>query len=85
MFQRKQFISRDGHEAVHFQQRLAAVGIRQLSSRPAHPQTCGKLERYHRTSRTSTTTTDPPPRSTNSKHCVTDSAGTTTLVSRASS
>ena len=24
------------------------MGIRQLSSRPAHPQTCGKLERYHR-------------------------------------
>lgn len=34
---------------MHFQQRLAAMGIRQLSSRPAHPQTCGKLERYHRT------------------------------------
>jgi hypothetical protein len=30
-------------------QRLAAMGIRQLSSRPAHPQTCGNLERYHRT------------------------------------
>lgn len=44
-----QFISRDGHQPVHFQQRLAAMGIRQLSSRPAHPQTCGKLERYHRT------------------------------------
>jgi transposase InsO family protein len=44
-----QFISRDGHKPVHFQQRLAAMGIRQLSSRPAHPQTCGKLERYHRT------------------------------------
>jgi transposase InsO family protein len=44
-----QFISRDGHKPVHFQQRLAAMGIGQLSSRPAHPQTCGKLERYHRT------------------------------------
>lgn len=44
-----QFIARDGHQPVHFQQRLAAMGIRQLSSRPAHPQTCGKLERYHRT------------------------------------
>lgn len=44
-----QFISRDGHKPVHCQQRLAAMGIRQLSSRPAHPQTCGKLERYHRT------------------------------------
>jgi transposase InsO family protein len=44
-----QFISRDGHQPVYFQQRVAAMGIRQLSSRPAHPQTCGKLERYHRT------------------------------------
>ncbi|BBY65495.1 hypothetical protein MHEL_37380 [Mycolicibacterium helvum] len=44
-----QFISRDGHEPVHFQQRLSAMGIKQLHSRPAHPQTCGKLERYHRT------------------------------------
>lgn len=44
-----QFISCDGHKPVHFQQRLATMGIRQLSSRPAHPQTCGKLERYHRT------------------------------------
>jgi transposase InsO family protein len=44
-----QFISRDSHQPVHFQQRMAAMGIRQLSSRPAHPQTCGKLERYHRT------------------------------------
>ena len=47
--QRSAVISRDGHKPVHFQQRLAAMGIRQLSSRPAHPQTCGKLERYHRT------------------------------------
>jgi transposase InsO family protein len=44
-----QFIVRDGHKSVHFQQRLAAMGVKQLSSRPAHPQTCGKLERYHRT------------------------------------
>jgi transposase InsO family protein len=44
-----QFISRDGHKPVHFQQRLAAMGIKQLRARPRHPQTCGKLERYHRT------------------------------------
>ena len=25
------------------------MGITQLSSRPRHRQTCGKLERYHRT------------------------------------
>jgi hypothetical protein len=43
-----QFISSDGHKPVHLQQRLTATGIRQLSPRPAHPQTCGKL-RCHRT------------------------------------
>lgn len=32
-----QFISRDGHQPVHFQQRLAAMGIRQLSSRLSVP------------------------------------------------
>jgi transposase InsO family protein len=44
-----QFRSRKGHKPVHFQERIAALGIKQLSSRPRHPQTCGKLERYHRT------------------------------------
>lgn len=44
-----QFRSRDGHKPVYFQQRLEAMGIAQLNSRPRHPQTCGKLERYHRT------------------------------------
>ena len=44
-----QFRSRKGHKPVHFQERLAALGVSQLNSRPRHPQTCGKLERYHRT------------------------------------
>jgi hypothetical protein len=42
-------ISRNAHKPVHSQQRLVAMGIKQLRSRPRHPQTCGKLERYHRT------------------------------------
>lgn len=44
-----QFRSRKGQKPVHFQEKLSALGIRQLNSRPRHPQTCGKLERYHRT------------------------------------
>jgi transposase InsO family protein len=44
-----QFKSRKGQKPVFFQERLAALNIHQLNSRPRHPQTCGKLERYHRT------------------------------------
>ena len=44
-----QFKSGKGHKPVYFQERLAALGVAQLSSRPRHPQTCGKLERYRRT------------------------------------
>lgn len=44
-----QFHSRKGHKPVFFQERLTALGVKQLHSRPRHPQTCGKLERYHRT------------------------------------
>ena len=32
-----------------FEQNLAAVGIRLGHSRPYHPQTCGKVERFHQT------------------------------------
>jgi transposase InsO family protein len=34
---------------VHFEAQLRAVGIRAFSSRPFHPQTCGKVERFHQT------------------------------------
>ena len=44
-----QFKSRKGQKPVFFQERLTALNIHQLNSRPRHPQTCGKLERYHRT------------------------------------
>ncbi|MCK8675173.1 DDE-type integrase/transposase/recombinase [Rhodococcus sp. HM1] len=50
----RQFKSGKGHKPVYFQERLAALGIAQLSSRPRHPQTCGKLEHYHRTFNRST-------------------------------
>lgn len=37
-----------GGEA-HFERDLRALGIRHIPSSPGHPQTCGKLERFHQT------------------------------------
>jgi transposase InsO family protein len=37
-----------GHE-VAFERRLREVGVELLNAAPAHPQTLGKLERFHRT------------------------------------
>lgn len=51
-----QFISRDGHNPVHFQQRLAAMGIKQLKSRPRHPQPAASSSVITAPSRTSTPT-----------------------------
>lgn len=34
---------------VYFETQLRAVGIRAVTSRPFHPQTCGKVERFHQT------------------------------------
>jgi transposase InsO family protein len=34
---------------VAFERRLGALGVKLLHSRPYHPQTLGKLERFHRT------------------------------------
>ncbi|KAB7788401.1 integrase [Bifidobacterium leontopitheci] len=33
----------------HFERTLASMGVRFMHGRPAHPQTQGKIERYHRT------------------------------------
>lgn len=42
----------DAHKApVLFQTALARLGVRQLHSSPYHPQTCGKVERFHQTQR----------------------------------
>ena len=38
-----------GGHTVEFERTLARLGITQLLSSPAHPQTCGKLERFHQT------------------------------------
>jgi transposase InsO family protein len=34
---------------VAFQRRLAQIGVQLINAAPAHPQTLGKLERFHRT------------------------------------
>lgn len=38
-------------ELVLFERNLTQLGIRTLHSRPYHPQTCGKVERFHQTQR----------------------------------
>lgn len=40
-----------GGTQVQFEQHLAALGIRHICSTPGHPQTCGKLERSHQTTK----------------------------------
>lgn len=37
-----------GYE-VAFETNLRAAGVRPITSRPFHPQTCGKIERFHQT------------------------------------
>lgn len=34
---------------VQFERRIAAAGVRLIHSAPYHPQTCGKIERFHQT------------------------------------
>ena len=36
---------------VEFERDLAALGIRHITSSPGHPQTCGKIERSHQTTK----------------------------------
>lgn len=40
-----------GHAPVVFQAHLARLGVHQIRSSPYHPQTCGKVERFHQTQR----------------------------------
>jgi transposase InsO family protein len=39
------------HGAADFERMLRSLGIKQICSRPGHPQTCGKLERSHQTTK----------------------------------
>jgi transposase InsO family protein len=43
------FTGRLIHAVVEFERRLRALGVEPINGRPYHPQTQGKLERFHRT------------------------------------
>jgi len=73
-----QFKSRKGQKPVFFQERLAALNIHQLNSRPGTRRRAGSSSGITAPSKSSMPTTAPPPRSRNCKNYVTDSAGTTT-------
>lgn len=45
------YVSPLGQTPVLFQDRLARLGVHQIRARPYHPQTCGKVERFHQTQR----------------------------------
>jgi transposase InsO family protein len=45
------YVSPRGEAAVIFQAHLARLDVRQIRARPYHPQTCGKVERFHQTQR----------------------------------
>jgi transposase InsO family protein len=45
------YVSLRGEQPVLFQGHLARLGVRQIRARPYHPQTCGKVERFHQTQR----------------------------------
>jgi transposase InsO family protein len=43
------FTGRLHRREVAFERNLRGLGVRHICSTPAHPQTCGKLERFHQT------------------------------------
>ena len=45
------YISPAAETPVVFQAHLGRLGVRHLHSSPRHPQTCGKVERFHQTQR----------------------------------
>ncbi len=58
------------------------LGIRDVNSRPYHPQTCGKVERFHQTQKKWLAKQDPARRSRSSRPSSTGSAPTTTRSGR---
>jgi transposase InsO family protein len=43
------FTGRRGGFEVAFERKVRALGVAVIHSRPRHPETLGKLERFHRT------------------------------------
>jgi transposase InsO family protein len=54
------FTGRLDHQVVSFERRIHQAGIRFTHPRPYHPQTCGKVERLHRTQRDWLARHEPP-------------------------
>lgn len=54
------FTGRLDGQTVTFERRIREAGIRFSHARPYHPQTCGKVERLHRTQRDWLARHDPP-------------------------
>jgi transposase InsO family protein len=54
------FTGRLDGQTVTFERRIREAGIRFIHSSPYHPQTCGKVERLHRTQREWLARHDPP-------------------------
>jgi transposase InsO family protein len=54
------FTGRLEGQTVTFERRIREAGIRFIHSSPYHPQTCGKVERLHRTQREWLARRDPP-------------------------
>ena len=61
-----------------FETDLRRLGVKQKNSRPAHPQTQGKIERFWQTSRPGSPPRTSPPRSPSSRHYWTPSPPSTT-------
>jgi transposase InsO family protein len=45
------FTGRFWDQTVDFERQLASMGIKHIPSSPGHPQTCGKIERSHQTTK----------------------------------
>lgn len=54
------FTGRLHRTTVAFERQVARAGIRMIHSRPYHPQTCGKIERFHLTYKQWLARRDPP-------------------------